>query len=428
MKNMSRAKGLDLDWFAVEHNNTDHHHIHVVVLGKDRNGSEVSFSLRDLEKAKEFGDRYLERHHPREFEQARERRAEKERERLEVRQQERSERIREGLELPWMKRNIVREQLEPYKEWKKNKDQERKNKGQKREERERPYYQDTITAAGKEYSRANSLGELTALNSHLWDNYEDRIAVDEYKKLTGWIRDKERAKEPESRSQGKEPGAEKRQDRDYFEHGGKAYRSKDSYEKLSGLAQELREKKERLAIDDYQNLRSWIEDGSRARFAGAIEKEMGRVIKLTERSKTMDDLKSQEGGRVLNPVQDQMMANPVVGLFMKVASIANAVVRMIPLTDNRDHLKDNRQDLEKAKTELSKEPERGFDGLDQLLGDRYGRDEHERKEAKRESIEKGIERNEAAQKERERQAKLKKEQKDLERGDRENFERGGRGM
>jgi len=42
MKNLSRHKGSDLEWFAVAHDNTDHHHIHVVVLGKDRNGIEVT--------------------------------------------------------------------------------------------------------------------------------------------------------------------------------------------------------------------------------------------------------------------------------------------------------------------------------------------------------------------------------------------------
>ena len=115
MKNLSRSKGLDLDWFAVEHNNTDHHHVHVVILGKDRNGSEVSLSLKDIEKAKEYGDRYLEKNHPREFEKAREAREEKEKERLELRKQEWKERNREGLELPWMKRGVIREQLEPYK-------------------------------------------------------------------------------------------------------------------------------------------------------------------------------------------------------------------------------------------------------------------------------------------------------------------------
>jgi hypothetical protein len=185
MKNLSRDKGLDLDWFAVEHNNTDHHHIHVVVLGKDRNGTEVSINLKDIDRAKEYGDRYLEREQPREFERAREAREEKERERLAVRSQEREERVREGIELPWMKRNIIREQLEPYKEWKKKQGRERKEKAPGREEIERPYHNDTIEAVGREWSRANSLAELRDLNEHLWENYEDRISKEDYKKAHG---------------------------------------------------------------------------------------------------------------------------------------------------------------------------------------------------------------------------------------------------
>jgi hypothetical protein len=208
MKNLSRDKGLDLDWFAVEHNNTDHHHIHVVVLGKDRNGTEVSINLKDIDRAKEYGDRYLEREQPREFERAREAREEKERERLAVRSQEREERVREGIELPWMKRNIIREQLEPYKEWKKKQGRERKEKAPVREEIERPYHNDTIEAAGREWSRANSLAELRDLNEHLWENYEDRISKEDYKKLMGWMRDKEPSRE--HRRQRKWP---KRQDR-----------------------------------------------------------------------------------------------------------------------------------------------------------------------------------------------------------------------
>lgn len=421
MHDLSRHKGLDLDWYAVAHNNTDHPHIHVVVLGKDRNGSEVSLNLKDIEKAKEFGDRYLERHHPREFERAREERERAERERLELRKQGREERIREGLELPWMKRNIVREQLEPYKEWKERKDQEREERPQKREEIERPYHQDTIEAAGRQWSRASSLGELRELNEHLWDNYEDRVSKEDYKKLGGWIRDKEQAKRD-----GRDRDTE-REEKDSFEHNGKRYKSRDSYEKLTELAKELREKKERLPFDDYQNLRSWIEDRDRARFAGAMDKAMEEAIKRTERSKTHEDLKQQEGGRVIDPVQDELMRNPVVGLFMKGASIANEVVRSITLDDrNRDPLKENRQDLEKTRTDLDKEP-RGRDGLDELLGERFGRDEHEQRERQRESVEKAIERNEAAQKKRDRKAREKREQKEREDRDRENFERGGWG-
>ena len=424
MHNLSRSKGLDLEWFAVEHNNTDHHHIHVVVLGKDRNGSEVSLSLRDIDKAKEYGDRYLEREHPREFERARDRREEKERERLELRKREWSERNREGIELPWMKRGVIREQLEPYKEWKQKRGRDLEESARGKGEKERPYHNDSIKAVDRDWSRANTLGELQQLNQHLWDNYGDRIPVDEYKKLSGWIRDKERARADDDRQ--KQPDGKNRdpRNRDSFEHGGERYGSKDSYGRLTGLARELREKKERLPIDDYNNLRGWIEDRDRARFAGALEKGMNDAIKKTERSKSHADLKAQEGGRVLNPLQDELMRNPVVGLFMTGASIANTVVGMIKLTENRDHLKDNREDLEKAKIDIDKEPERKRDGLDELLGERFSKSEHEQRERKRESIEKGIERNEAAQKERERKKKEDKERSEREGRDRENFERG----
>jgi type IV secretory pathway VirD2 relaxase len=120
MSDLSRDKGLDLEWFGTEHNNTDHHHIHVVVLGKDRNGTDVRIDMKDIDKVKEYGDRYLERHHPRELERSRRERDDKEKQRREERVQAREtakeERVRDGLELPWMHKKIVREQIEPYRE------------------------------------------------------------------------------------------------------------------------------------------------------------------------------------------------------------------------------------------------------------------------------------------------------------------------
>jgi type IV secretory pathway VirD2 relaxase len=412
MKNLSRHKGSDLDWFAVEHNNTDHHHIHVVVLGKDRNGTEVSLNLRDIDQAKEFSDRYIERHYPREFEKARDDRELKERERLEARKQEQKERIGEGLELPWMKKNIIREQLEPYKKWKEKPQAERNKSEVQREKEDRPYFNDTIEAAGREWSKANSLEELRTLHEHLWDNYHDRIPKDEYLKLTGWIRDKERAKARADKPKGKDRDSEDRPEKTSFEYNGKAYTSQDSYKKLTGLAKELRDKKERLPFEDYQNLRNWIEDRDRARFDGAIDKAMNDTIQKTERSKSMEQLKAQEGGRVIDPMQEHLFSNPVMGLYMKFASLANDLVRSIPLTENRDHLKDNRDDLEKARAESAKEPSSDLD-----------KEAHERKEQRQETLEKGIEKNEAAQKERDRKAKQKKEDKEREDRDRENFER-----
>ena len=169
MKKLGRDKGLDLHWVGVEHDNTDHNHIHVVVMGKDKTGKDVRFDKKDYDRIKDYGDRYLERVHPFELEKSRSDREERERERLAARNREREaarqERIRDGLELPWMHKKIIREQLEPYDKWKAEKLEKERAKKDKRSapdldvelEPEKPYFQDTIQAAGKEWSKANTL-------------------------------------------------------------------------------------------------------------------------------------------------------------------------------------------------------------------------------------------------------------------------------
>lgn len=63
MDELGRSKGLDLQWYAVEHTNTDHNHVHVVLLGKDAQGRQVRLDRKDHDKMREVGDRYLEREH-----------------------------------------------------------------------------------------------------------------------------------------------------------------------------------------------------------------------------------------------------------------------------------------------------------------------------------------------------------------------------
>ena len=417
MENLGRDMGRDLQWFGVEHNNTDHHHIHVVVLGEDRNGSEVKITLKEIDKVKEYGDRYLERWHPRELERSRREREEREKERRAERTKERElareERIREGLELPWMHKKIVREQLEPYKEWKEKQEQKEREAEKPHEEKERPYHQDTIEAAGREWSKANNLKELRDLNEYLWDNYEERLPKDEYRKLSGWIRDKERHGEEPEKAQA--PKKEKR--RDEFTFQGDKYSKKDSYEKLTGLASKLRESEERLPFDDYQRLRGWIENRDRERWSGALEKQIELTHKKFERSKTTADLKAQEGGRVIDPMQEQLMRNPIIGLFMTEAAIASEIVRMIPLDDrNRDYLKENRDALEESKKGLDeKEQERKHDRI-RMPWEIKSQEERDREA--REKIEKAIEKNkEAKEKEQEKEREKKREK------DRSPFER-----
>ncbi|NOJ28143.1 MAG: hypothetical protein DA330_09060, partial [Nitrososphaera sp.] len=434
MENMSREMGRDLEWFAVQHNNTDHHHIHVVVLGKDRNGTEVRISMKDIEKAHEYGNRYLERCHPLELERSRREREDRLKEEREVRDKAREaareERIREGLELPWLHQKIVREQLEPYKDWKERREELEKKPEGKRQERERPYYQDTIEAAGKRWSKENNLSELRDLNERLWDNYEERIPKDDYKKLASWIREKERQEaQPQKQEKHKD-----RVRRDEFEYDSNRYRKTDSYEKLTGLSNKLREKEERLPFDDYQRLRGWIEGKDRERFSGALEKQIEFTHKKFERSRTVEDVKAMEGGRVLEPMQEHLMRNPIVGLFMAEAAIANEIVRSIPLDDrNRDYLKERIDGLEDAKRELNErqqtrrgqedEKQRGWDKNTDFIDAALGKHREEKDRETREKIEKA---QEEAKKAKEREDEERKRKRERKRDDWDRFDPWGR--
>ncbi len=361
MKELGSEKGLDLNWFAVEHNNTDHHHIHVVILGKDKNGRDVHIDKRDYDKIKEYGDRHLERVHPLEMERARDDREKKEHDRLQARKVERDMRKIQGLELPWMHKQIIREQLEPYSKWKEQqlaKERAKSDGKDKAPAEEKPYFQDTIEAAGKEWSKRNTLGELKELNKHLWDNYDERIDVQEYKKLVAWIKEKERFGEKNRDEGAKEKGQDEAKkpakEKDHFVYEGNKYSKLSFYDELASLNSRVHDKDApRMPIENYQQMRTWLEDADRSRWSGVLEKQMEASKKQFGKegaAKTMPD-----NFRMVNPLQDAVMRNPVVGMFMAGASVANELVKWIPLTDQRDRLKEGRDALEAAKLDKHQE-------------------------------------------------------------------------
>ncbi|HIA53758.1 MAG TPA: hypothetical protein EYN91_16980 [Candidatus Melainabacteria bacterium] len=267
MHQLGSEKGLDLEWWAVTHNNTDHRHVHVVVLSKDKEGRFVRFDKSDYDRLKEFGDRYLERTQYSDCRMAELARQDKQRERSNERRQqlerERQERIQNGEELPWLHKKIVREQLEPYRQWTKDKPPDPK---------------------------------------------------------------------------------------DSFEYLGEQYSKDDGYERLAGLRRHLHEntdKSLRLPKDDYKRLASWIDQKDRARFSGEIDRQLSNA-KASQTAKE-EARNSPAANRYVSPLQQEMMRNPIMGLFLTEASIAAEIVRMIPLTDQRDRLKESRDDLEDAK-------------------------------------------------------------------------------
>ena len=270
MQQFGSEKGLDLEWWAVTHDNTAHRHVHVVVLSKDRNGRNVRFYKRDYDRLKEFGDRYLERTQYSDCRMAELERQEKDKARTKERQQQfekaRQERIRNGEELPWLHKQIVREQLEPYREWQKN-----------------------------------------------------------------------------------QPHDEK----ESFEYRGQRYSKNDGYERLTGLRRHLmtnKDKSLRLPKEDYKRLASWIEQKDRARFFGEIQRQLNSAkASQTARDEARN---SPNANRYVSPLQQEMMRNPIMSLFLTEAAIAAELVRWIPLTDQRDRLKENRDDLEDAKRDV----------------------------------------------------------------------------
>lgn len=415
---LGKAKGLDLKYYGVEHNNTDHHHVHLVIYGKDRNGSEVNINKKDLDKVREFGERYLEREHPRELEQAREERKRKQQEKQLEWERQQKERYNQGLEIPWMHKKIIREQLEPYDQWRKNQDEKRIEKEQKKEKKQEERPKGRLEAVGKDWSKGNTLEELRELDQQLWDNYDQRLPKDQYKKLVGWIKEKEKEQERSSpepdRKKEDKSKVQKDKDKDYFERDGKKYSFKDSYEKLTGLAKELRESDKRLPIEDYNKLRGWIEDKDRSRWRGALEKGLAQAksqMKTPERPRTLE----KAGGEIVNPLQQQLAGNPVFKVFMAAAGTAHELIRSIPLVENRDRLKEGQEEISKSKEELDQK----------INKDLKGTEIESKAKGHRDQLDKALEENKEGDKKRTKQTKIDKEKQEREQKDREWFERGG---
>jgi len=206
MTRIGDEKGLDLDWRAVIHKNTDHDHAHVIVLGKDKNGREVLFDRDDYKEMREAGDRYLERHHyyERFLQRDMDRQLEKGYER------DRGDNLFEDLI-----RDLNRDKKEPEHErapyqakpWDKEKAIEYLPEREK------------IERDGETYSKYSKLDELKELAERLKSGDLERVSDEQYKKLGQWIWTKERAGDDhfERKARSKWDKKEKKKERDPFE-------------------------------------------------------------------------------------------------------------------------------------------------------------------------------------------------------------------
>lgn len=63
MQELGERKGQKLEWYAIDHKNTDHSHIHVCVMGKDKDGEIVRLNTNDYRAIRATGDLYIDRNH-----------------------------------------------------------------------------------------------------------------------------------------------------------------------------------------------------------------------------------------------------------------------------------------------------------------------------------------------------------------------------
>ncbi|NJL70994.1 MAG: hypothetical protein HC888_04930 [Candidatus Competibacteraceae bacterium] len=206
MKEAGREKGLDLDWRAVVHKNTDHDHAHVIVFGKDKNGREVTFDRDDYAKLREAGDRYLERNHYYERFLARD---------MDRQMQHGHERDRGDNLFEKLVADLNRKDQEPQREQKpyKAKEWDKEKAIEHLPEREK------IERDGETYSKYSKLDDLKELAGRLKDGSTERVDDEQYKKLGQWIWTKERAGDDhyERKARAKWDKKEKKKERDPHE-------------------------------------------------------------------------------------------------------------------------------------------------------------------------------------------------------------------
>jgi hypothetical protein len=278
MDEFGKEKGWDLQWAAAMHKNTDHDHIHVVILGSDANGQRIRIDKRDHDLLRYKSDQYLER------------------ERLYDRELDRefrgvAEVVREH---GWDREGDRLGQLLG-----KNRDADRPEQEREVEDdRDKPVeVRCWDEAAGDSetvvYDQDSSLRELKRALEIEEQSSEKAIGEKEVERIKRWIEEKERAEEHERSQHKREDGERQEPDEDtdkpvevrcWDEAAGDSetvvYDRESSLKELR-RAVEIEESgsEKQLSAQELERLRGWIEEkelaGEREQ-ATAAKKQAGR--------------------------------------------------------------------------------------------------------------------------------------------------------
>lgn len=397
---LGREKGLDIEWRAIAHENTDHIHAHLIIFGKDKTGKEVQFRREDHAKIREFGDRYLARNY--EYERFLDRGLE--------RLLKEPNYTREGDEvytrlMTDLKRDAAGSAGESAKaaykarEWDREQAVEHLPDDQK------------IVTEEKTYSKFSSLDELKALSERLEAGEENRLSKEKYKSLNSWIGTKERAGDDYFERQAKEkwdrkekkkekklerlPGEDEREFNKLNKDIKKALQERDgdasSVDFGKGYKQRLREAQGRLGADhghytanqEIQKLQEQAEvDPSR-------KEELEQ--KIEEIKRWDQEQRGSEGGRWKD--LDSMLGDRYAREQRELAELLAKRDEPLPIREP------GRQEDRGLKGEMEKEPAKGLEtgkqqevkletgrwqDLDALVGDRYGRQDYDNRQLAKE--------------------------------------------
>lgn len=329
MSQWGKEKGFDLNWAATTHANTDHDHAHVVLQGRDLHGKEVQLRLKDCNLMREFGDRYLERHHTYERFLDRDLHNLLKAPDYSPQGDDRFKQLLADL------KRTEREEKEPERAVKKGR-QPKQKQWDKEKAIGRLPADEKIVVRNTTYTKFSKLEDLEKLDEHLRGTASDRIDRDQYGELWTWIGTKRKAGD------------------DFYDK-----QAKDKFERAQARRSKKKKGERPLGEDEREKQQ--------------LDKDLAKSFKDLDREGSGENFGKGYKAR-LREAQGRKGADH--GHYLAGQELAELEAQKKAEPDRAEELQQKIDELRKWDQEQRAEDSKGFRGLDELLG----RDEKSQKE------------------------------------------------